>query len=426
MPCTLGNQEHVAYPSTEHPGQYEMENSEFRFSIHYSADGLGQLKEAENNFFFDNKYYGILDRFPSGNTCQIYLNVYQGNSTIGRLWCQLMDVKGERILKIREEGNAVKRFFKKSFLKLIRAKALVCGNLLLSGDFGVSLDIQDKSRKVDLTRRVISAAIPFIQKDKGVHICMKFFKDYPEELEEHYQQLEEFNFVKFSAEPVMVMDVPEEWNSFDDYLAAMTSKYRVRAKRAFKKGKDIERVNFTHDRILAHKERLHELYCMVKDSVDFNLVSLNIEYFAELKRVFPEEFDLVGYFLEGKLIAFFTVMNRGGEAHAHFLGLDASYNRDYQAYLNILYDIIRLSIDKKAHHIDFARTALEIKSSVGATPYPMFFYLQHRAPFASGIMRWVYNSFSPVEEVVYRQPFKNQTKGSKQTEHADASRPSGS
>lgn len=46
-------------------------------------------------------------------------------------------------------------------------------------------------------------------------------------------------------------------------------------------------------------------------------------------------------------------------------------------YLNMLYDMIAYSINKGFKEVVFARTALEIKSSVGAKPAEMFGFIQH-------------------------------------------------
>jgi hypothetical protein len=48
-------------------------------------------------------------------------------------------------------------------------------------------------------------------------------------------------------------------------------------------------------------------------------------------------------------------------------------------YLNMLYDMIAYSINKGFKEIIFARTALEIKSSVGV-PIQMYGYIGHTNP----------------------------------------------
>ena len=48
-------------------------------------------------------------------------------------------------------------------------------------------------------------------------------------------------FHEFRFLPNMVMGMNPSWTSFEDYLADLQSKYRVRAKRAFKKAKKSRR-----------------------------------------------------------------------------------------------------------------------------------------------------------------------------------------
>ena len=45
-------------------------------------------------------------------------------------------------------------------------------------------------------------------------------------------ELKEFNYHPFSVEPNMVFNIDENWKTFDDYLAAMKTKFRVKAKKA--------------------------------------------------------------------------------------------------------------------------------------------------------------------------------------------------
>ena len=67
---------------------------------------------------------------------------------------------------------------------------------------------------------------------------------------------------------------------------------------------------------------------------------------------------------------------------------------------------VKMAIDLKKTRILFARTAMEIKSSVGAKPHDMFVYLKHR--------KWVINKAIPKiagflkgnEHWVQRNPFK--------------------
>ena len=77
-------------------------------------------------------------------------------------------------------------------------------------------------------------------------------------------------------------------------------------------------------------------------------------------------------------------------------------------YLNILYDIIKIGFDQKCRSVVFARTALEIKSSVGAEPHEMYWYLRHRNKVSNRFLSQIVDYLNPKDDWVQRKPFKNQ------------------
>ena len=64
-------------------------------------------------------------------------------------------------------------------------------------------------------------------------------------------------------------------------------------------------------------------------------------------------------------------------------------------YLNILYDIIKIGFDQKCRSVVFARTALEIKSSVGAEPHEMYWYLRHRNKVSNRFLSQIVDYLNP-------------------------------
>jgi len=72
----------------------------------------------------------------------------------------------------------------------------------------------------------------------------------------------------------------------------------------------------------------------------------------------------------------------------------------------MLYDMIAYSIHKKFKTIVFARTALEIKSSVGAKPVNMYGFLKHRNYFINKIIGFLFTHLEPKAEWKERNPFK--------------------
>jgi len=161
------------------------------------------------------------------------------------------------------------------------------------------------------------------------------------------------------------------------------------------------------EEIEAHEERIYELYKMIADGAGFNAFLLHKQYFTKLKRDLGDQYKLTGYFIDNQLIAFYTAIFNYKEMDAHFLGVDGAYNRAHQVYLNILYDLVNRAIEGKVERIDFARTALEIKSSVGAVSQDMLCFFKHRSTLSSKVLQLVFDSLNPKEEWQPRSPFKS-------------------
>jgi hypothetical protein len=89
-----------------------------------------------------------------------------------------------------------------------------------------------------------------------------------------------------------------------------------------------------------------------------------------------------------------------------FLGYNKEENLHSQLYLNTLFDIIKQGIESKFSKINFSRTALEIKSSVGAVPQEMCCYMKHRSNFSNKFIRPILDYLNPEIEWVPRHPFK--------------------
>ena len=116
--------------------------------------------------------------------------------------------------------------------------------------------------------------------------------------------------------------------------------------------------------------------------------------------------EVTGYFEDGELTGFYTTVQNGTELEAHFLGMDLEKNRSQQLYLNMLFDIIREGIAMGAPKIVFARTAMEIKSSVGAKAIEMSSFIRHRNGFSNRFISQLMGFLSPSESWQPRHPFK--------------------
>jgi len=72
----------------------------------------------------------------------------------------------------------------------------------------------------------------------------------------------------------------------------------------------------------------------------------------------------------------------------------------------MLYDMIAYSINKNFKEIIFARTALEIKSSVGAKPVKMFGLMDHSSKIVNLYLPRIFKYLEPETVWQERNPFK--------------------
>jgi hypothetical protein len=138
------------------------------------------------------------------------------------------------------------------------------------------------------------------------------------------------------------------------------------------------------------------------------MVDLNEYYLLALKRDMGRHFRMCGYYQGDHLLAFYTTICNGVEMEAHFIGYDKALNHDLQLYLNCLYDMVRQGFEAGCKTIVFARTALEIKSSVGAVAHDLLCYVRHQNALVNTFTGTILEYLKPVEEWVPRHPFKEE------------------
>jgi len=366
-----------------------------------------------DNIFLQRTYLETLERKPPRGMQFTYLLFYKDSVPIGLAYCQISNFRPDksiRDLSVKDRYPCIIRAFARSFKNFVVSKfdhnLLVCGNLLLTGEHGFHFVPGHVSKTTQF--RLIEEALILVQKyweDKGLEVDGIFIKDVERDHRAPSRIFVEKKFREFTFHPNMVMTLRAEWTTFDDYLNAVTSKYRVRAKSAFKRSAKLEKRELTEQQIIDNKERLYELYKKVMDNASFNMVVLHEDYLPSLKRNLGDRFKIIGYYLDGELAGYYSTILNNGELEAHFLGFEPARNKDCQIYLNMLFDILRNGIDQKVDRVVYARTAMEIKSSVGAKPFEMYCYIRSNNTITNKILPPLLAYLRPPDDWVPRQPF---------------------
>ena len=287
----------------------------------------------------------------------------------------------------------------------VAARLLVLGNTYTTGEYGFhyTSDFPEES----LSEIVLLATQKIIegQKKQG-KINAVLLKDFYKSREQQLKEIRDNNFHVFNVQPSMELTIQPEWKTFEDYLAAFSSKYRVRAKSALKKGVRLTHREFTADDISAHYEKIMQLYTNVEEKADFQLVTISKTYFYDLKIALENNFIFKGFFLEDELVAFATLLHGNDCLEANFVGMNYDFNLDNCIYQNILYDDVKMAIDRKVKVLYFGRTALEIKSTLGAEPLDMFLFIKHNNSITNSILGTVMANLKQAEWI-QRRPFKS-------------------
>jgi hypothetical protein len=144
----------------------------------------------------------------------------------------------------------------------------------------------------------------------------------------------------------------------------------------------------------------------VAKNAPFNTFFLAKNHFRILKEQLADNFLFYGYFQDEQLIGFSTLIKNGATMDTYFLGYNNKIQKEKMLYLNMLYDMVAYSINKGFKEIVFARTALEIKSSIGAKAVDMFGFIKHETAIIDSCIGRIFNFLEPKIEWKERNPFK--------------------
>lgn len=383
-------------------GKYQLEIYD---SIDEAANKWSQVAPA-HDLFLQVPYFKFLEAHPPKGLAFTYLVFTKNNKAIGIAPCQLVQIRvGEALTN--EDLPSYQKKVNSWILKLANMNAIILGNLLLTGDHGSYF--LERTITKDQSFQLVQEGLELLKKyleQRKHNTSLIIFKDINLEKKTGLQKTLGSRYNHFELQPNMLLELDPQWSTFELYLSDLTSKARTRLKRALKLGKPIVKKEFTVELIQAFLPQIDALYKSIADNAGFNVLHLSGDYFLHFKEHYPEAFRLFGYFIEDELIAFYTTFKNEDELEAHYLGFEFSNNRKYQAYLNILLDIIKVGIDSKVKKINFARTALEIKSSIGAQPEQLYFFGKHTNAIKNKIFSPVLDYFQPKVEWTPRNPFK--------------------
>ena len=360
---------------------------------------------AAGNIFLSTDYLRVLEESAPDNMDCYFIALLDGDQLVGIAISQFLDL-GD-VGSFGERDSCLKRKIRDFVFRRFTAHILIIGNNMLTGQNTFKFAPQVNHRAA---LSAIDAAATEIKAKKlaqGTKTHLTIWKDFPQTMAPDFDFPLFETYYKFSTQPNMVFNIDRHWHSEADYVADLNNKYRDQYTRARKKNDGVTKRKLALDEISAHREKIYELYLNVAKNAPFNTFWLAKNHFIALKEFLGDDFLFYGYFSGEELIGFDTLIKNGDSMDTYFLGYDENFQRDKMLYLNMLYNMIAYSIKKQFRKVIFARTALEIKSSVGAKPVYLFGYIKHTNKLLNRFMPKLFSYFEPEMNWHERHPFKH-------------------
>ncbi|WP_297332066.1 GNAT family N-acetyltransferase [Flavobacterium sp.] len=376
----------------------------YSYSIYNSTSVLPDEWDsiAHENIFLSRNGLAVLKKAPPANMECHFVGLFSNGKLCGIALIQYLDLARVATFKNRERSFCLKDYLIRKF----SSHVLFIGNNTLTGQnaYLLNKEISETEALALLQMAMLNLKKEYSKKGKRIHLLA--VKDFNEKEMPDFEAAGYNGYYKFCTQPNMIFTIRPGWQSVEDYLSELNTKYRTQHNRARKKAAGITKKKLSLSEISALNARIHELYLTVADKAAFNTFYLPQHHFEIMKQELKDKFRFYGYFEGEKLVGFNTLIKNGHDADTYFLGYDEEIQKEKMLYLNMLYDMVAYAIKKEFKHIIFARSAMEIKSSVGATAEEVFGIIKHTNPLLNFFMQKLFTYFDPKVEWKARNPFK--------------------
>ncbi len=373
----------------------------YSFDMHTIKTDWEQVVTNSENIYFSSAYLQAVEKSVLELLRFVYVVIYKDNSPVGVSYFQWLQV-GDEFFKQKKFPKEIHSKITAQILKKLNGSLLLCGNFFTTHTNGFYFKEVIPNNIIIVLQNTLQKQLK--KEEDFPEIKFVLFKDFFEkdffEIQESLKQ----EFVPFQIDDNMLLNV-KQFHDFNDYLLAMNTKYRTRAKSVAKKTQALTSRLFNLNDIEFYEKEIEVLYNSVLNEADFNMMVLPSKSFYEFKKQLKASFLFQGYFLDQKLIAFSTSCINNTVMDAVYVGMDYELNTTLPLYQKILYDYVALAIENNVNELRLGRTAETIKSSVGAVPASMNLYVKHTRKITHTVLKPLLKYVKP-SSYEMRKPFK--------------------
>ncbi len=348
--------------------------------------------------FLSSKNVSLGERSKIENTEYRYVSIHKGSKKIAQVYFQVLHLQPNYIAL----SNPVWRNLSCMSISIFKPKLLVCGHLFRHE--ADTVYFHDSSINDYLQAKIIYEACRTVLKECSLSALL--IKDLSSKYDSYL--LNHADDCKAMKEDVsMRLRIHPDWKSFDDYLLALKHKYKQRAKKILKKASGLEIRSLSDEDIQREAQEISDTYHQLIEKQMIKMGRINVDFLKNLKISDPN-FEIYGiYDAENFFVGFFSYFRRGRLLDMFYIGMDGSKNKQYSTYFNILYWGLQKAIEADCEMINYGRTALDPKASLGCEPYYSQNYYSLKSPIFSNITYRAQQRFIEKQGEVWeiRKPF---------------------
>jgi len=374
----------------------------YNFKIFNSTNELPEEWNSiigQHNIMLSEEYFHVLEESKPTNMKYSFVGFFSDEDLIGGTLFQYLNFIEHKSFQKGEMLCSIRNFLAKQLSKDV----MILGNNMLTGQNGFYFNTSKISTEKAIT--LLKEASKGVSNVLG-KTSLVIYKDYQKSFLKNFDKEKFKSFYRFSVQPNMILNIKPDWKSFEDYSNDLSKKYRARLKSAKKKIDGIQKIELDIKSIKKYQNEMNILYQNVAENAPFNTFFLTENHFESMKQNLKDNFKVFGYFFNEKLIGFYTLILNNNDIDTYFLGYDKEIQKEKKIYLNMLFDMTEFGISNQFKRIVFGRTALEIKSTVGAEPVEIFGLIKHNNKAINPFMEKIFTSLNPKKEWIQRKPFK--------------------
>lgn len=363
---------------------------------------------ASRSIFMGRDYLRALARTAPPGVAGRYGLVYRGDRPVAAVLAQRLALdETSTVSTTTAKGPQRKRDRFKQAMGRVAVRSLprtfiMCGNIWTWGPHGVAIAADESP--ADVLPGVAQALQALRRRERLLdRTGLVVVRDLPDQRLD--AGLAAAGFRAVAGDPDMVLEIPESWKHFDDYLTSLNTKYR---KAALALNKQVEAAGWRVDVLTdpaPHADALHALYLNVWGRAASRGPAVSPAYIPALAAALGPRHRVIAVRQGERLGGFVTVIADGETAFGYLVGFDYDLNREVPVYLRLLQAVIAESIALGCRRISVGGTALEPKARLGFKPVPRTHWIWHANPIKNAALAPLL-ALVPHEEAPDRSPFK--------------------